>query len=77
MSDWQPIATAPKDGTVVRVKNSCMSGWVEARFGDYHPSYGGRVKQAWTTWRDPDPFMPVPRGALVIPDEWQPAETTP
>ena len=72
MSDWQPIETAPRDGTIILVKNEQMAKPIEARWGDYYPSYGGPPKTAWSVWRDLDEFPCIPRGALVIPTEWKP-----
>jgi hypothetical protein len=44
MSDWKPIRSAPKDGTVILVKNEVMQHPVEARWGEYQPSYGDPQK---------------------------------
>jgi hypothetical protein len=46
MSDWQPIETAPRDGTHI---------WLfypEARGGE---DYSGIVEACWPTWDDHDP----------------------
>ena len=74
MRDWQSIDTAPQDGTIILVRNERMSEPVEARWGEYQPSYGGPPQVAWSVWRDPQQFPCIPRGALVIPTEWRPLD---
>lgn len=70
MTDWQTIDTAPRDGTVIEVKNPVMDGPVLAKFSDYKSSYGSKSKQ-FVLVRDPDRFMPLPPGTLVIPTHWR------
>lgn len=71
MDKWRDIETAPMDGTVIWVTNSQMNEPVLAQFGLY------RGKPAWVLVSDPDPYMPTPPGALVIPDRWQPLTAPP
>jgi len=68
MSDWQPIETAPKDGTLVLTWSArlcCVARWKDYEREPYkpHPSY------RWYGWIDgydgediPDPthWMPLP-----------------
>ena len=77
-SAWQPIKTAPKDGTVVLVTNLSMGPDhpVEAQFGVYHSKWGDYPNH-WTVVRDPDPFPAIWRGALVIPTHWMPLPEPP
>jgi len=76
MSEWKDIKTAPKDGTVVRVKNSVMQHPVLAKWGKYKsrsPQLAHiPVKDQWVLVKDEyEEFMPLPPGTLVIPDQWQ------
>jgi len=75
--DWQPIETAPKDGTVVLVKNAVMTEPVEAMWGAYYSPFSQRLASQWVLVRDPDRFMPLPPGILVIPDVWMPLPRAP
>jgi hypothetical protein len=69
-TEWQDIDTAPKDGTVVRVRNRLTMGMkITARYGPYTSPLGTQSMQ-WTVVRDFDPFMPVPSGTLTCPTEW-------
>lgn len=75
MSDWQPIKTAPKDGTVVRVKNSAMDHPVKAKWAPYKSRRLPwlAVRDEWILVEDEgEKFMPLPPGELIIPDQWQP-----
>lgn len=65
----QPMETAPKDGTVVRVMNRCMEAPVEAKWGRYTNSVGNQSDE-WILVKDSTTFMPLRPGTLVIPDEW-------
>lgn len=71
MSDWQPIDTAPKDGTVIEVKNNQMDREVQAKWGDYKSPWGTPSMQ-FVLVKDHDRFMPIRPGSLVIPDFWRP-----
>lgn len=75
--EWQPIETAPKDGTVLLVKNRVMDRAVEARWGEYHSRAVPKTTMQWVLVRDPDRFMPLPPGTLVIPDVWSPLPAPP
>lgn len=77
MSEWRDIESAPKDGTVILAKNDCMEQPVEARWGDYYPSYGGPPQVTWTVWRDLDEYPCIPRGALLVPTHWMPLPAPP
>jgi len=70
-SAWQSIATAPKDGTIVLVRNPMMDCAVEAKFGVYRNRFGDYPNE-WIITRDPDPFMPMRPGTLVCPTHWMP-----
>jgi hypothetical protein len=69
MTDWQPIATAPKDGTEVLLHGRHNDGeaWYEVGFW-------GKHSQSWTVAPlDPTHWMElVPPGAIVeIPGEFR------
>lgn len=72
-NDWQDIATAPKDGTVVRVRNAVMADdmVIDARWGHYTTSWGRELME-WVIVKDHDRFMPMRPGTLVIPTQWRP-----
>lgn len=72
MTEWLPIATAPKDGTVIRVRNPQMERPVLAKWGEYIASWGTKYPDNFVLVRDDDRFMPLPKGTLVCPTEWQP-----
>ena len=66
MSDWQPISTAPKDGTEILAKNGLMRKAVPVYWGiRQHP--WGTASQQWVTRS----------GDLVIPDVWMPLPQPP
>ena len=61
MSEWQPIETAPKDGTRILTASRHNSGWwlIVAEWGGKSPprwidSFIGRTAQSPTHW------MPLP-----------------
>lgn len=64
------MSAAPRDGTVVLVKNAMMTEPVEARWGEYRSRVVPNVTMQWVLVRDSDRFMPLPPGTLVRPDEW-------
>ena len=77
MTDWKPIKTAPKDGTVVRVKNGVMQHPVLAKWAMYKSTSPALsfipAKMQWVLVKDEhEKFLPLPPGTLVIPDQWQP-----
>lgn len=69
----QPMDTAPRDGTVISVKNRQMDSHVEARWGKYTNCVGNTSDQ-WILVKDHQRFMPLPPGAMICPDEWWPLE---
>lgn len=70
--DWQPIETAPLNGTVVEVRNPHMWHPVEAAYGAYTAPWGKTYAQ-WVLVRDLSPSVHLLPGTLVIPTEWRPA----
>jgi hypothetical protein len=79
MSEWQPIETAPKDGTVIRVRNPMTRNddmTLDAKWGHYTTPLGREVME-WVLVKDHDRFMPLRPGTLVIPTEWQPLPASP
>ena len=77
MTEWKDIKTAPKDGTVVRVKNGAMQHPVLAKWAKYKSTSPALsfipAKDQWVLVKDEhEKFMPLPPGTLVIPDQWQP-----
>lgn len=74
MSEWKDITTAPKDGTVIRVKNESMDHPVKAKWGKYFSRVTGKTYDEFVLVEDETDFMPLPAGTLVIPTLWQPAQ---
>jgi hypothetical protein len=69
MTEWQPIETAPKDGTVVRLYIPDHPGLegMEGRWNEYScewESYPRRVTLG-QEWLVPDPTMWMPRKAAA------------
>lgn len=73
MSVWQPIETAPKDGTEIQVRNPQITdGPVLAKFGVYYSNFMGKsYPNRWVVTRD-HRFPAIRSGDLVIPTEWMP-----
>lgn len=70
---WQPIETAPKDGTRVWLINGVMREPVIGQWGEYRSPYSDAVTKEWMITHDPcEPYMPQGYGSLVIPTLWQP-----
>lgn len=72
--NWNPIDTAPKDGTVIRVRNPMIAKWetpyVDVKWGNHQGILGNKVTKQWILVKDYC-FLPLRAGTLVIPDEWQ------
>jgi len=77
MSDWQPIETAPKDGTYVMVWPPTYSGAVSCAVWDWQTDHKRPrpfwqrldTDSAWTSRNHPPThWMPVPEG----PEEAKP-----
>lgn len=75
---WQPIETAPKDGTVIWVINGSMQRPVLAKFDEYYCHLTGETTPDWIVHSDPhERFMPRQYGSLVCPTKWQPLPNKP
>lgn len=73
MSDWQSMETAPRDGTVIRVKNDQMQEPVQAAFGTYYSAVTRRAyPDHWVVEKEECRFPSGLRGHFVIPTLWQP-----
>ncbi len=68
MSEWQPIATAPKDGT--RILIYCKYG-IGVRTGAWLDYGKGRMAFTLIAGRDPDPtdWMPLPEPPIALAEE--------
>lgn len=70
---WQPIETAPKDGTRVWLANTQMDEPVIGQWDDYQSDFGGSVSKQWIVTHDPhERWTPLRYGTLVCPDRWMP-----
>jgi hypothetical protein len=79
MSEWQPIATAPKDGTPVLIAKLNKHGWwidVAENWSDNGPDHGPHPEDAWTaresiqiSCRDPSHWRPLPSPPPPIPQD--------
>ena len=72
MSSWQPIETAPKDGTEIvglrlRTKQARVCSWRDTR-NYYHPVFGRCNTDTW--WMDDT-------GEIFDPTHWQPLPEPP
>lgn len=69
-TDWRSMDSAPKDGTLIILRNKIMAEGsdgslaegVEARWGKFRSRNSGFVFTGWHT----------PCGQFVVPDEWMP-----
>lgn len=63
MSDWQPIETAPKDGTEVLVYEPLLGGEINFaswRVSDAYTSGGTWQTRQWLYTARPTHWMPIP-----------------
>jgi hypothetical protein len=66
MSEWQPIETAPKDGTKVILNGIGESGWNNDNIKEFEIVATGYFKfKLWQTgsiwrWKTPTHWMPLP-----------------
>jgi len=81
-SAWQPIETAPKDGTRVLIAGGTVSFWTERDVpfsdisiaywcGGYDPHWRGEDMQAHDEWyaHKPTHWMPLPEPPLAARKE--------
>ena len=71
MTEWQPIETAPKDGTVLigKIPNGNLDfnneiKWVSGWCALYKMEWGGMKKEIWLKLNDehqPTHWMPLPK----------------
>ena len=77
---WQPITTAPKDGSVIKLRTIYMENnetFVYGKWGDYWPEWLSRSKrpfQAWILVDDPR-HKTFNTGTLLVPEEWAERDT--
>lgn len=72
---WQSIESAPKDGTVIWLRNQCMDKPVRGHWGEA-TWFGICPAIAWVSdFTSFDEFTWFPAGRLVVPDEWKPVES--
>lgn len=69
--DWQPIETAPKDGTSVLL-------WftrAEPQIGRFRRGHGARTRRWWVGdfWIEPTHWMPLPPPPAALHDWRDPA----
>lgn len=76
VSAWQPIETAPKDGTHILIKNPRMDNPVIGKFGNYYPEHSHKKYQEWVVVIDHlEKFMPLTPGSLICPTHWMPHQS--
>lgn len=63
MSEWQPIETAPKDGTPILVADSGPYAFV-VEWNNKHRAWLGADRSAW----EPTHWMPLPEPPKESPD---------
>jgi len=63
---WQPIETAPKDGTIILVCRSDNYFSQSASYRNYHPNAKGKA-----SWRD------LLNGTILQPTHWMPLPSKP
>ncbi len=76
MPNGQPIETAPKDGTVILLKNAMMDEPVRGHWGEFQIELSDRVFVGWVSDWTPTDFLPFRAGCPVCPDEWSPLSET-
>lgn len=63
MSDWQPISSAPLDGTIIEVTNDrCMEYGLPSVFASFDGSW-------WRVKKDSMRLCPI--GSIVVPTVWR------
>ena len=72
MDEWQPIKTAPQDGTVIWLKNDCMDDPVKGHWGELWIDGERHEKLVWVSDWTPQEFFHFPLGRLVCPTVWKP-----
>lgn len=69
---WRDISTAPKDGTIVQLRNACMEEPVRGHWGEYRMRGTDKLTTCWVSDFTPHEFFPFPSGRMVCPEEWKP-----
>lgn len=80
MADWQSMETAPKDGTVIWLRNAVMMedptfNRVLGHWDKYELSYGRGFVDGWVSdFTDLGLGDFFSAGNLIFPDEWMPTD---
>lgn len=70
---WQPMDTAPKDGTRIWLCNNVMHAPIIGTWDDYRSEFSGAVSKQWIVTHDPcELFTPMRYGTLICPTKWAP-----
>ena len=73
--EWQPIETAPKDGSWLLVSNAEKDGAWIARYYEFYPS-GYKPDNPWFSLMLNHDGLPNPRGSS-FPTHWMPLPEPP